>query len=127
MLAELGIDQRDVDPVDLGRRGALLAAADLVWARQRTKRGTLLAVRGGDGQLRFPAFQFGPTGKPLPGLGAILAVLLPVVATPYTIASWFVTGAAELEGMTPASWLREGREPDRALVAAHRYAVRLAQ
>jgi hypothetical protein len=150
MLAELGIDERDVDPVDLGRRGALLAAADLVWARhlgpsyetkqvrellgssrqavhERAKRGTLLALRGGDGQPRFPAFQFGPTGKPLPALGEILDVLRPVAASPYTIASWFVTEDAELEGKTPAEWLREGRDPDHALRAAGRYAARLAQ
>ena len=149
MLTELGIDERDVDPVDLGRRGALLAAADLVWARhlgpayetkqvrellgnsrqavhERAKRGTLLAVRGDDGQPRFPAFQFGPAGKPLPALAAILEVLRPVVASPYTIASWFVTEATELEGKTPAEWLREGRDPGAALRAASRYAARLA-
>lgn len=150
MLAELGIDERDVDPVDLGRRGALLAAADLVWARhlgpsyetkqvrellgssrqavhERTKRGTLLALRDGDGRSRFPAFQFGPGGKPLPGLGSIVEVLRPVVTSPYTIASWFVTESTELGGKAPAQWLREGGEPGAALRAARRYAARLAQ
>ena len=150
MLAELGIGEHDVDPVDLGRRGALLAAAELVWARhlgpsydtkqvrellgssrqavhERAKRGTLLALRGGDGQSRFPAFQFGPAGRPLPALASILQVLRPVVASPYTIASWFVTEALELEGKTPAEWLREGRDPGDAVRVAGRYAARLAQ
>ena len=47
------------------------------------------------------------------------------VETPYTIASWFVTPEALLDGKTPAAWLRARRDPYRAVEAARRYAERL--
>ena len=153
-LAELGVGEGETeveDPAALGRRAALLAASDVVWERhlgpllstkqvrelmrigsrqaisERVKRRRLLAVPGGDGNPVFPAFQFTGTGRPLPGLGAILDIFRNAVASPYTIASWFVTPEPLLHQEAPAAWLRGAATPDRALEAATRYAERLRQ
>src|SRR5919201_553640 len=100
VLEDLGVDADTVeaDPTDLGRRGALLAAADLVWSRhlgpgystkqvrellgcsrqavsERVQRGTLLALPTREGQPTFPAFQFGAGGGLLPGLGELVRAL----------------------------------------------------
>ena len=150
-LGELGItgDEREVDPSALGRRAALLAASDLVWHKhlgplysskqvrdvmgrgtrqsvsELAKRGRLLALPEADGRLAFPAFQFTRTGERLPGLERILKVFAGAVETPYTIASWFVTPDAALDGKTPAAWLRARRSPEPVVEAATRYAERL--
>jgi hypothetical protein len=150
-LGELGItgDEQEVDPSALGRRAAMLAVSELVWhkhlgpmlsskeVRELTGRGTrqsvselakrrrLLALPEDDGRLTFPAFQFGRTGKRLPALERVLAILDGAVETPYTVASWFVTPESRLDGKTPAAWLRAGRRPEPVLEAATRYAQRL--
>jgi hypothetical protein len=85
----------------------------------------LLALPAGDGVL-LPAFQFSD-GKPLPGLKEILTVFTPVVKTPFTVASWFTGPQPELEQQTPAAWLRDGRDPRPAILAARRSAALLAQ
>ncbi|MGB2954229.1 MAG: hypothetical protein WBB74_12685 [Gaiellaceae bacterium] len=150
-LEELGITgrEREVDPSALGRRGALLAASDVIWHKhlgpmysskqvrelmgrgsrqsvsELAKRRRLLALPEDDGRLSFPAFQFGRNAKRLPGLERILDVFKGAVETPYTIASWFVTPERRLDGKTPAAWLRAGRPVDPVLEAATRYAERL--
>jgi hypothetical protein len=150
-LGELGITgkERDVDLPALGRRAALLAASDLVWHKhlgplysskqvrevmgrgtrqsvsELAKRRRLLALAEADGRLAFPAFQFGRGGKRLPALEQILQIFDGAVETPYTIASWFVTPEARLDGKTPAAWLRGGRPTEPVLEAAARYAERL--
>jgi hypothetical protein len=151
-LTELGItgDEEELDDLPaLGRRAALLAASDLVWqkhlgplysskqVRELMGRGTrqsvnelvrrrrLLGLPQPDGSLAFPAFQFGPGGRRIPGLEAILDEFADAVETPYTTASWFVTPEPLLEDSTPAQWLRRGRSKDKALEAAGRYAERL--
>ncbi len=151
-LADLGITGEEEDLADaegLGRRAALLAASDILWrrhlgptyssmqVRQLMRIGTrqgvsdlatrrrLLALPDAEGHVRFPAFQFTSNGRPLPGMPAILAAFAGAAASPYTVASWFVTPDALLEGETPAQWLRVGREPSVAVEAAKRYAERL--
>lgn len=151
-LAELGVGEGETeveDPAALGRRAALLAASDVLWQRhlgplystkhvrelmgigsrqaisERVKRRRLLAVPGSGGQPLFPAFQFTGAGRPLPTLGAILDVFRGAAASPYTVASWFVTPEPLLDEKAPAAWLREGGAADRALQAAARYAERL--
>jgi len=149
-LAEIGVDERDVDAEALGRRGALLAASELVWGRQvgrmlssreatellgvsrqavheRTQRGSLLALRGSDGSVLYPAFQFGPNGRPLVGIAEALRPLTPVVESAYTIAAWFTSPEPELGGATPSDWLREGRNPDAVVEQARREAARLSR
>ncbi|MDQ2983986.1 MAG: hypothetical protein M3R70_08710 [Actinomycetota bacterium] len=150
-LGELGITgkERDVDPSELGRRAALLAASELVWdkhlgpmysskqVRELMGRGTrqsvselakrqrLLALPQPDGRLAFPAFQFGRNGKRLAALEQVLQIFDGAVETPYTVASWFVTPEPRLGKKTPASWLRSGRATETVLEAATRYAQRL--
>lgn len=150
-LAELGVSERKLgDPVELGRRAALLAAADVVWrgrigplldreqvqkllnvrsrqaVHQLVKRRRLLAVPTREGRLRFPAFQFSPTGAVYDELPAILEAFAPARLSAYSVASWFTTGQRLLRGTTPAAWLRRGGERERAIEAARRTAARLA-
>ncbi|HEY3050615.1 MAG TPA: hypothetical protein VGJ40_02740 [Gaiellaceae bacterium] len=151
-LAQLGItgeEEELEDPSALGRRGALLAASELVWSRhlgplytskqvrelmgrgtrqsvsELVKRGRLLALPQPDGRLAFPAFQFIAGGRRVRGLERILEAFAGAAETPYTIASWFVTPEPLLEGKTPAEWLRGGGSEPTALEAARRYAERL--
>ena len=148
-LAELGIDEEQLDAEDFGRRAALLAASNLLWARHlgpayptrlvcelfncskqavndRVRRGTLLALRTEGGEIVYPVFQFGTDGQPLPGIAQVIAALRDVVQTPYTIATWLASPEAELEGRTPIEELRLGRSELVAQVARH-YAARLRQ
>jgi hypothetical protein len=150
-LGEIGITgrERDLDPSALGRRAALLAASDVVWQKrlgplysskqvrelmgrgtrqsvsELARRGRLLALPQDDGRLAFPAFQFSRNGERLPALEQILRIFDGAVETPYTIASWFVTPDGQLDGKTPAAWLRGRRRPEPVLEAATRYAERL--
>jgi hypothetical protein len=148
-LNELGIDEGQFDPEDFGRRAALLAASNLLWAQHlgpayptrhvrklfksskqavsdRVRRGTLLALRNEAGELVYPAFQFGTDGQPLPGIADVIAALKDVVETPYAIAAWLVSPEAELEGSTPIDQIRLGRSKLVSEVARH-HAARLRQ
>jgi hypothetical protein len=148
-LAELGIDEKQLDPEDFGRRAALLAASNLLWAQHlgpvyptkhvrelfksskqavndRARRGTLLALRTEAGEVVYPAFQFGPGGQPLRGISDVIGALKDVVETPYTIAAWLVSPEAELDGSTPIEQLRLGRR-DVVADVARDYAARLRQ
>lgn len=150
-LEELGVSERELgDPAELGRRAALLAAADALWSKrlgpllsreqaqkllgvgsrqavsQRAKRRRLLALPTHDDRLAFPAFQFSASGRPYAALPAILEAFEGADLSSYTIASWFVTPQRLLRGMSPAAWLRRGRDPERVVEAARRSAARLA-
>ncbi|HEV2853631.1 MAG TPA: hypothetical protein VHC97_12585 [Thermoanaerobaculia bacterium] len=138
------------DPAALGRRAALLAAADAVWSQvlnplfdvehtqtvlrvtsrqavsDLAKRGRLLALDGSGGRKLYPGFQFGPDGRPYPEVAQVIRVFAGVVETPYTIASWFVSPQDLLNGETPAAWMRARREPEILLEAARRSADKLA-
>ena len=151
-LSQLGItgDEEELEDLSaLGRRGALLAASELIWSRHLgplytskqvrdlmgrgtrqsvsdlVKRGRLLALTQPDGRLAFPAFQFSAGGHRVRGLERILEAFAGAAETAYTIASWFVTPESVLEGKTPAEWLRGGGSETTALKAARRYAERL--
>jgi hypothetical protein len=100
--------------------GVGVAAVEEMIARRE-----LLALPAGNGVL-LPAFQF-VGDVPVRGLAAILRELTPVVATTFTIASWFTGPQPELEGATPAAWLRDERDPQQAVLAARRTAALLAQ
>jgi hypothetical protein len=149
-LEELGVSERELgDPEALGRRAALLATADALWSRrigpmlrrdqvqellgvgsrqavsQLAKRRRLLALASDEG-LTFPAFQFSPGGRPYDAMPAILAAFEDADVSPYTIASWLTTPQRLLGRVTPATWLRRGRDPERVVEAARRSAARLA-
>ncbi len=154
-LDELGLTRRTAelgDPRELGRRAALIAAAEAAWkehlgplleAKQvrellgvRTRqavsdlrsRGRLLGLARQDGRIVYPAFQFGPAGRPFQELPEILGLLGERAGLdPWTVASWFVTPQVLLEGVTPAEWLRRKREPERVVRAARRTAARLSR
>ena len=81
--------------------------------------GALLAIRVGR-SLRFPRFQFGADGRPLPGLPAVLTAV-PKEWPVAQVAAFLTTPQAELalgegEPSTPAQWLAAGG--DAASVAA---------
>jgi hypothetical protein len=130
----------------LGRRAALLGAAEVTWQdhlgplyewRQvadvlrtvRTRqgvndlgrRGRLLALPTKTGQVLYPAFQF-RGGRPLPGLPEVLSTFSETGPSPWTVASWFVTSQDELEGRTPVEWLSGPESPEPVKVAARRAA-----
>jgi hypothetical protein len=152
-LRELGLEGAPEmeDSAAFGRRAALVAAAELLWRRHlgarldtrqvqtllgvatrqavsdMVKRGRLLALPTGDGRLAYPAFQFGPTGRPYPVLPFVLETLREAGADPHTVASWFVTPKALLEDKSPAEWLKLGRDDAPVRVAARRAAARLGR
>ena len=139
------------DPVDLGRRAALLAVADRIWRRQigplldgrdvqrllkvgtrqavsdLVKRRRLLALPTPEGQLAYPAFQFTRLGRPDPSLPAILEIFSNAAVDAHTIASWFTTPQSLLAGRAPAQWLKERNEVARVIEAARRTAARLGR
>jgi hypothetical protein len=143
-LNDLGVEV----PREAAVRSAILAASDAVWAQglerllaraevqtlmnvgtrqgiaDHVSRQRLLALPDRDGQRLFPAFQFGEDGRPLPGLGEVLRALHGAFESPYSLASWFVTGQEELAGETPAVMLRAG-ELEAVMLAAARTRERL--
>ena len=143
-LNELGVEV----PREVAVRSALLAASDAVWAQGlgrlltrtevqtmmnvRSRQGIsdhaahqrLLALPDRDGQLLFPAFQFGEDGRPLPGLRDVLRALHGAFESLYSLASWFMTGQEELAGETPAVMLRAG-DLESVMLAAARTRERL--
>lgn len=153
-LDELGLsgEEEGFDPDELGRRGALLAASDLIW-RERlgrllsreevqellglrsrqgvhdlAKRGRLLALSTQGGRPMYPAFQFDlEQGRSYSAVPPVLRHFKDAAVDPYTAASWFCEPQSLLDGLTPAEWLRE-RKADRLLIeAARRSAAPLAR
>lgn len=154
-LRELGLIRvsPDVgDPAKLGRRAALVAAAEAVWTKHvgplldakhvqellgvetrqavsdlRARR-RLLGLPKESGRVVYPAFQFGNSGRPLEVLPRVLEVFEDRARVdPWTIASWFVTPQALLAQMTPAEWVAKGEDPDLVIRAARRTAARLGR
>jgi hypothetical protein len=153
-LVELGIDEGDPEIGDarrLGRRGALLAVAGTVWRRHlgpllntrqvaellgvgsrqavhdRVRRRRILALPTEERDLAYPAFQFNEQGQPHAAIGRVLEAFAGAKLSPHTVASWFLTPQAALEGLTPAAWMAQARDPDRLLSAARRSASRAAR
>jgi hypothetical protein len=154
-LRELGLTRGspDVeDPARLGRRAALVAAAEAVWTKHagplldakqvqdllgvdtrqavsdlRARR-RLLGLPKESGRVVYPAFQFGDSGRPFQVLSRVLEVFEERARVdPWTIASWFVTPQTLLARMTPAEWLAKGEDPEMVVRAARRSAARLGR
>jgi len=90
-------------------------------------RGRLLGLRRQDGRVVYPAFQFGPGGRPFSALPQVLELMGDRAALDaWTVASWFVSPQTLLDGATPADWLHRKRDPERVVRAARRTAARLA-
>jgi hypothetical protein len=139
------------DPATLGRRAALLAAAEAVWTKHlgplfdmdkvRTllqvgsrqavsdlaRRRRLLVLDASGGRKLYPAFQFDASGRPYPEIQRILEAFDGAAETTHTIASWFTTPQEELQGKTPAAWMRARREPDTLYESARRTAAKLSR
>lgn len=150
-LRELGTARDAFASPELGRRAALLVGAGIYWeqhvgpfyttdqvmtllgvtTRQAVsdlvQRCRLLALPAGNGRVRYPAFQFGPNGKPLTVMPDVLKLFADVDADPYTAASWWQTPQPLLDGQTPSEWLRSGGAEARVVEAARRTVAGLAQ
>jgi hypothetical protein len=152
-LERLDFPEGQLDPeaqARLGRRAALLATSELTWdehlgplyewsdvatvlgtvkTRQGisdlAKRRRLLALPTKSGRLLYPAFQFSGA-RTIAGLHELLAELDGSGASPWTQASWFVTGQDELGGESPAAYLSRHPLDERVLKAVRRVAARLA-
>jgi hypothetical protein len=153
-LQQLGISGRERglrEPGELGRRAALLAAADLVWRRELgrlltraeaqkllnlgsrqaisdlVKRNRLLALPTQRGTYEYPAFQFDvERGRIHPVVPRLLKTLGAAFVSPFSIASWFTSPNSLLGGSTPAEWIHTG-EPEAPLIeAAERTASRVS-
>jgi len=98
----------------LHREGELLSAEQVAGAlgvsrqavNKRRREGKLIAARVGRG-FRYPSWQFGDDGRPLPGLEAALAVLEP--KDPAEAMGFFLTETARSRSRRPIDWLREGK------------------
>lgn len=93
----------------------------------RVKRGTLLQVRTSDQALLYPTFQFDGTDI-APRLRQVLARLRATDVDGWTIATWFSTPSAELDGSTPREVLEQPGAPvepveQAATAAARRWAA----
>ena len=73
-----------------------------------------------DGEIGYPVFQFDGR-RALPGIRAVIGILGPVVASPWTIASWLTSASTILDGRTPIQALRDGHIE--AVMAAARQAA----
>lgn len=69
----------------------------------------VLAVVSADGLPLYPAFQFDEAGKPLPRLREVLTQLDPALTDPWGDAVWLNAPGEELDGLSPAAALRDGR------------------
>ncbi len=139
------------EAAELGRRAAEAALAPLVWGEavgerwdtteaaeflgvtrqalhDRVKRGTLLGIPG-RGVTWFPTWQFDLVRRQArPVVAGVLAVFhrLDHPLQPVEVASWARQPRPELEGLTPADWVAEGRPDDGVLTAARHSAAHLA-
>lgn len=86
-----------------------LLGIDSLDAEARHQIGELLALRTADDQVVYPTFQF--SGSSInPDMAALFIRFAKVPNTPWwTVAAWFQTPRPELDGSTPADWVRDGR------------------
>lgn len=94
------------------------AVAQLVEDKQ------LLAVPTKDGPA-YPAFQFTEEGELHPTISRVIGIFAPVVATPYTTASWL--RGMRFDGQTLQAWLQGGGDPETVIRAAELAVARLEQ
>lgn len=90
---------------------------------QRDQDGMLLSVTTSDGVRLYPAWQFAPDGRLVPGLPEVLTVLRAGTGSGWTIALWLVTPVLELDGKSAIQWLTEGRAAVCVLELARRDAA----
>ena len=81
---------------------------------------SLLRLEMRDGEIGYPVFQFDGR-RALPGIREMIAILGPVAASPWTVASWLTSASTILDGRTPIQALRDGHIE--AVTAAARQAA----
>jgi hypothetical protein len=132
------------------RRAALLAAAAEAWkseigpllssahvrellrdvSRQRIdellRARRLIGLLDSAGRRQFPGFQF-RDGRPLEPLIAAYWTVADAAISEWTAASWCTAPDEALDGLSPAQWAHEDRDPERLAVVARQDAARLAQ
>jgi hypothetical protein len=86
---------------------------------EHARSNALLEVRTSGGIRRYPTFQFGPHGDPLPFAGQLAAILEPICDDAWDLALWLCTLTRRFEGRSAADLLRDG-ESDRVFAAARR-------
>lgn len=150
-LEDLGFADGELgDPVEVGRRAALLVSAESLWRHrlgqlldskevarllqtspaevtEEARQYRLLGLSMTNGMFLFPSFQFTKMGKRNPVIPTILERFHGSAVSPFTIASWFVSPQAILGRQTPAGWLEKGRDPQLVIEAARRTSQRLGQ
>lgn len=84
----------------------------------------LIALRDRERNLLFPAFQF-HRSEPLDALIDAFWAVASATVSAWTAASWCVAADDALDGASPVSWARAGRDPERLLRAAQHDAARL--
>lgn len=91
---------------------------------QKVSAHQILACATADGQKVYPAWQFTPDGRVIPGLAAVLKVLLPAAADAWTVAIWLTTPDEDYEQKTAIEWLLTSRDNSRVLTDARADAAR---
>ena len=67
----------------------------------------LLRLEMRDGEIGYPVFQFDGRRK-LAGIRDVIGILGPVVASPWTLASWLTSPNSYLDNRAPVQALRDG-------------------
>lgn len=91
---------------------------------QKVNAHQILACATADGQKVYPAWQFTPDGRVIPGLAAVLKVLVPAAADPWTVAIWLTTPDEDYQEMTAIEWLLTNRDHSQVLADARADAAR---
>lgn len=149
-LHELDVNEEsiDADPAELGRRVALLVATRGRWEgqlglllsstdfqrstglsrqalSQAVESGRVLRLTTKAGKTCYPAFQLDDSGRVLPGLRPVLATFAGRIRSPWTAASWLTSPQPELDGATPADFLRTDGDAVQVRRLADRVVTRL--
>jgi len=85
----------------------------------------LLRLEMRDGEIGYPVFQFDGRRK-LPGIRDVIGILGPVVASPWTLASWLTSPNSDLHSRAPVQALRDGNT-ETVTAAARQTAEALAR
>jgi hypothetical protein len=92
---------------------------------QKVRAHQLLACETGDGRRVYPAWQFTPDGRTIPGFTAVLQTML-AATDPWTAAIWLTTPSDRLGGRSAIDVLRSEHDPEPVLVVARADATRWA-
>lgn len=117
------------DRIDTTQVAAMLGVSRQALAK-RQQSGSLLGLAG-DGTTWYPTWQFDETEECIrPEVRDLIGAFRDRLdnVDPLLIAAWATTNQQEdLDGSTPAQWLRTGRNPEQLRQSAERAAARLAR